>query len=69
MGRCLQNEGLVVSTAKIYWDGIYSSGMDKSLTQDDFIQLARIELRKAIDTFNPELVSLEKYADTEDQLT
>ena len=46
-----KNEGLVVSKAKIYWEGIYSSGMDKSLTQDDFIQLARIELWKAIDKF------------------
>ena len=98
-----KNEGLVVSKAKIYWEGIYSSGMDKSLTQDDFIQLARIELWKAIDKFKPELgnkfstyagvcienklkslatsvkkkydraggelVSLEKYAGTEDQLT
>ena len=97
-----KNEGLVVSKAKIYWEGIYSSGMDKSLTQDDFIQLARIELWKAIDKFKPELgnkfstyagvcienklkslatsvkkkydraggelVSLEKYAGTEDQL-
>ena len=50
-----KNEGLVVSKAKIYWEGIYSSGMDKSLTQDDFIQLARIELWKAIDKFKPEL--------------
>lgn len=98
-----KNEGLVVSKAKIYWEGIYSSGMDKSLTQDDFIQLARIELWKAIDKFKPELgnkfstyagvcienklkslatsvkkkydraggelVSLEKYAGTEEQLT
>ena len=50
-----RNEGLVVSKAKIYWEGIYASGMDKSLTQDDFIQLARIELWKAIDKFRPEL--------------
>lgn len=50
-----RNEGLVVSKAKIYWEGIYASGMDKSLTQDDFIQLARIELWKAIDKFMPEL--------------
>ena len=98
-----KNEGLVVSKAKIYWEGIYSSGMDKSLSQDDFIQLARIELWKAIDKFKPELgnkfstyagvcienklkslatsikkkydraggelVSLEKYAGTEEQLT
>ena len=98
-----KNEGLVVSKAKIYWEGIYSSGMDKSLTQDDFIQLARIELWKAIDKFKPELgnkfstyagvcienklkslatsikkkydraggelLSLEKYAGTEEQLT
>ena len=39
-----KNEGLVVSKAKAYWEGIYATGMDKSLTQDDFIQLARIEL-------------------------
>lgn len=98
-----KNKGLVVSKAKIYWEGIYSSGMDKSLTQDDFIQLARIELWKAIDKFKPELgnkfstyagvcienklksvvrsvkkkyeraggelISMEKYAGTEDQLT
>ena len=98
-----KNEGLVVSKAKIYWEGIYSTGMDKSLTQDDFIQFARIELWKAIDKFKPELgnkfstyagvcienklksvvrsvkskyeraggelVSLEKYAGTEEQLT
>ncbi len=50
-----KNEGLVVSKAKIYWEGIYASGMDKSLTEDDFIQLARIELWKAIDKFRPEL--------------
>ena len=98
-----KSEGLVVSKAKIYWEGIYSTGMDKSLTQDDFIQLARIELWKAIDKFKPELgnkfttyagvcienklkslvrsvkskyeraggemISMEKYAGTEDQLT
>ena len=98
-----KNEGLVVSKAKIYWEGIYSTGMDKSLTQDDFIQFARIELWKAIDKFKPELgnkfstyagvcienklksvvrsvksryeraggelISMEKYAGTEDQLT
>ena len=98
-----KNEGLVVTKAKIYWEGIYSTGMDKSLTQDDFIQLARIELWKAIDKFKPELgnkfstyagvcidnklkslmrsvksryeraggelISMEKYAGTEDQLT
>ena len=77
--------------------------MDKSLTQDDFSQLARIELWKAIDKFKPELgnkfstyagvcienklksvvrsvksryeraggelISMEMYAGTEDQLT
>ena len=98
-----KNEGLVVAKAKIYWEGIYTTGMDKSLTQDDFIQLARIELWKAIDKFKPELgnkfstyagvcienklksvvrsvkkkyeraggelISMEKYAGTEDQLT
>ena len=98
-----KNEGLVVSKAKAYWEGIYATGMDKSLTQDDFIQLARIELWKAIDKFKPELgnkfstyagvcienklksvvrsvksryeraggelISMEKYAGTEDQLT
>lgn len=98
-----KNEGLVVSKAKAYWEGIYATGMDKSLTQDDFIQLARIELWKAIDKFKPELgnkfstyasvcidnklkslmrsvgsrykqaggelVSLDRYAGTEDQLT
>ena len=98
-----KNEGLVVSKAKIYWEGIYSTGMDKSLTQEDFIQFARIELWKAIDKFKPELgnkfstyagvcienklksvvrsvkkkyeraggelISMEKYAGTEDQLT
>ena len=51
----MKNEGLVVSKAKTYWEGIYSTGMDKSLTQDDFIQLARIELWKAIAKFKPEL--------------
>ena len=50
-----KNEGLVVSKAKTYWEGIYATGMDKSLTQDDFIQLARIELWKAIAKFKPEL--------------
>ena len=35
-----KNEGLVVSKAKTSWEGIYATGMDKSLTQDDFIQLA-----------------------------
>ena len=98
-----KNEGLVVSKAKTYWEGIYATGMDKSLTQDDFIQLARIELWKAIAKFKPELgnmfstyagvcidnklksvmrsvgsrykqaggelVSLDRYAGTEDQLT
>ena len=98
-----KNEGLVVAKAKIYWEGTYTTGMDKSLTQDDFIQLARIELWKAIDKFKPELgnkfstyagvcienklksvirsvksryeraggelISMEKYAGTEDQLT
>ena len=98
-----KNEGLVVSKAKAYWEGIYATGMDKSLTQDDFIQLARIELWKAIAKFKPELgnkfstyagvcidnklksvmrsvgsrykqaggklVSLDRYAGTEDQLT
>ena len=99
----VKNEGLVVAKAKIYWEGIYTTGMDKSLTQDDFIQFARIELWKAIDKFKPEqgnkfstyagvcienklksvvrsvksryeraggeLISIEKYAGTEDQLT
>lgn len=98
-----KNEGLVVEKAKIYWDGIYSTGMDKSLTVDDFIQIARIELWKAIDKFKPELgnrfstyagvcienklkslvrsvkarydhaggelISMEKYVGTEDQIT
>ena len=98
-----KNEGLVISKAKTYWEGIYATGMDKSLTQDDFIQLARIELWKAIGKFKPELgnmfstyagvcidnklksvmrsvgnrykqaggelVSLDRYAGTEDQLT
>lgn len=50
-----KNEGLVVEKAKIYWEGIYSSGMDKSLTLDDFIQIARVEIWKAIDKFKPEL--------------
>lgn len=50
-----QNEALIVSRAKLYWEGIYASGMDKSLTQDDFIQLARIEFWKAIGKFRPEL--------------
>ena len=50
-----KNEGLAVAKAKIYWEGIFTSSMDKSLTQDDFIQIARIELWKAIDKFKPEL--------------
>ena len=31
------SEGFVVSKAKAYWEGLYATGMDKSLTQDDFI--------------------------------
>lgn len=98
-----QNEALIVSRAKIYWEGLYATGMDKSLTQDDFFQLARIELWRAIYKYRPELgnrfstyacvcienklkdllrsvnrkytqsggelVSLDRYVGTEDQLT
>ena len=38
-----KSEGLVVSKAKTYREGIYATGMDKLLTQDDFIQFARIK--------------------------
>ena len=48
-----RNEGLIYDKALIYWNYVLSSGIDRSLTLDDLVQLGRIKFCEALAAFDP----------------
>ena len=48
-----RNEGLIYDKALIYWNYVLSSGIDRSITLDDLVQLGRIKFCEALAVFDP----------------